>query len=635
MEKVPEICLIAPSQSLADLAKKVALERGLNIGIYVAVLDEGLRLARQLTRKGAKIFVSRKGTAQLLAPHHYTVAKINTTLNDYLRHLDILKEHTGKMVIVEYDGFINELKLLCRYLGVENTMILGYRNAPEYEECVKKALDCNATSFMGGGASLPSEAKRKGIPYTVVENTYQSVSLALDAAVQLLNVQKREYEKQKNYKIQLEKYVTLVNHTHDAIINVDSGGYISIFNVKAQNMFSLTAESVGQNVAQLFPELDFAQFKKAAKSELNKIIHFKELLVSVNQIPVILNGQFEGAIYLFQSISNIQKSEQKIRLQLHQKGLTAKYHFEDILGESDAIEKVKKIAASYARTDSAILITGETGTGKELFAQSIHNESRRRNGPFVAINCATLPKDLLSSQLFGYDDGSFTGAVKGGKPGIFELAHGGTIFLDEIGEIPEETQVQLLRVLQEKEVRRLSNDKVIPVNVRVICATNKNRADKVAAKRFRMDLYYRINILKLKIPPLRERKDDIPLLVNHFLKRFSMEGETEQLQQKVVPLYDRLIKYSWPGNIRELRGVTERMSILLSQDFPLDWDMIMMEDFSEEHDSKKVSQYRREDLVKTLQECGYRKQKAASALGISRSTLWRLMKKYGLEDSPD
>lgn len=638
--RVPEICLIAPSQSLADLTRQVAGDRGLEMGIYVAVLDEGLKLAKELTRRGAKIFVSRKGTAQLLVQNGYTVAKISTTLNDYLRHLRILQEHSGKMVIVEHVGFLKELKLLCQYLGVENTMILGYKNATEYEACVQKALSSNATSFMGGGAALPYEAKRHGIPYTVVENTYESVNIALDAAVQLLGVQKREREKQKQYKIQLEKYVTLVNYTHDAIINVDRDGIISIMNTEARNMFRLPGKVLGQDIRGLFPELEFERFRQSSRQELNRIINIRNQLVSVNRIPIVINKQFEGAIYFFQSVKSIQKSERNIRLQLHQKGLVAKYRFQDILGTSASIERVKLIADSYAKADSSVLITGETGTGKELFAQSIHNSSRRKNGPFVAVNCAALPKDLLSSQLFGYEEGSFTGAVKGGKAGIFELAHGGTIFLDEIGEIPEETQIQLLRVLQEKEVRRLSSDKVIPIDVRVICATNKHLAREVGEKRFRMDLFYRINVLKLEIPPLRERREDIPLIVEHFLDSFCSVDRVGEVKQKMEPLYGQMMEYSWPGNIRELLGAAERIAILLEQGFPMEIDVhMMMEDFGEEAGvanpfegtARSIAEYRREDLVSALKKCGYQKKRTAEYLGVSRSTLWRLIKRYGID----
>lgn len=656
--RVPEICLIAPSQSLADLTRRVAADRGLEVGIYVAVLDDGIKLAEELMSRGARIFVSRKGTAEVLARNHFTVAKISTTLNDYLRHLDLLKGYQGKTVIVEYVSFINELKQLCRYLGVENTMILGYQNATEYEQCVKMALDSHATCFMGGGASLPNEAKRQGIPYTVVENTYESVSIALDAALQLLNVQKQEREKRKEYEIQLQKHQMLMNYTRDAIINVDARGMVSIMNMEARRMFHLTRSAVGRDIRRLLPELEFDELRRTPEQVVGQIIRIQGQLLSVNKIPIVMGGQFEGAIYFFQSVHDIQKSEQRIRLQLHQKGLVAKYHFEDILGTSASLERVKLIARSYAQADSSILLTGETGTGKELFAQSIHNSSPRRNGPFVAINCAALPKDLLSSQLFGYEEGSFTGAAKGGKPGIFELAHGGTIFLDEIGEIPEETQIQLLRVLQEKEVRRLSSDKVIPIDVRVICATNRNLALEVKERRFRMDLFFRINVLKLEIPPLRARKEDIPLLADHFLEEYCREDRLDEVLARMEELYPRMTEYSWPGNIRELQAVTERIAILLDQGFPMEIDAhMMMEEFGLEEggtremdlvrktnpgpdetprkeegpSARAIPACRREDIICALKRNHYHKQKAAESLGISRSTLWRLIRKYEIE----
>ena len=640
LSAVPEICLIAPSESLAALTKQVAKERGLNIGIYVAVLDEGLTLAKQLSDNGAKIFISRKGTAELLLQNNYTVAKINTTLNDYLRHLEILKGNKGKLVIVEHSGFIKELRLLCKYLGVEDMTILGYENAEDYEVCVEKAISIGSSCFMGGGSTLPLLAKRRGIPFTVVENTGESVNMALDSAIQLLEVQKAEQMKQKQYKVQLEKYITLVNYTHDAIISVDTNGIISIINEKVRSLLQLQNNIVGQHIQEIIPEIKLDN-DKVPEKEINKIVKINGQLIAISQIPIIINQQLEGVLYLLQSVTKIQKSEREIRLQLHQKGLVAKYHFEDILGNSACIERVKLIARSYACADSAILLTGETGTGKELFAQSIHNSSARRNGPFVAINCAALPKDLLSSELFGYEEGSFTGAVKGGKAGIFESAHGGTIFLDEIGEIPEETQVQLLRILQEKEIRRLSSDKVIPVDVRVICATNKDLGMEVREKRFRMDLFYRINVLKLEIPPLRDRKEDIPIIAENYLVDFCDPSKLEIVNKRMDELYPGLLQYSWPGNIRELLGVAERIAILVEHGFPMEIDAaILMEDFDFKADTKplnkdisydkKNSDYRYEDILRELKKQNYHRQKTADALGISRSTLWRLIKKYDI-----
>ena len=219
--------------------------------------------------------------------------------------------------------------------------------------------------------------------------------------------------------------------------------------------------------------------------------------------------------------------------------------FEDVVGKSQAIEKTKTILKSMAQTESPILLIGETGTGKEMFAQSIHNASPRRNGPFVAINCTALNRNLLESELFGYADSSFTGARKGGKAGLFETAHGGTIFLDEIGELPLEFQAPLLRVLQEKEVRRVGDDTVIPVDIRVVAATNRNLLQLVEAGKFRMDLYYRLNVLSVVVPPLRNREEDYQEIAGRIYDRLMPERSKEE-EQAFFNILRRCQDYPWP-----------------------------------------------------------------------------------------
>lgn len=234
----------------------------------------------------------------------------------------------------------------------------------------------------------------------------------------------------------------------------------------------------------------------------------------------------------FQDVTRIQEMEGKFYRKIHLRGHVAKYTFDDILFQSSEIKRTIETAQRYSEVDSNILIIGETGTGKEIFAQSIHNHSNRKNNPFVAINCAALPENLLESELFGYAEGAFTGAMKGGKQGFFELAHRGTIFLDEIGEISPKMQSRSLRVLQEREIMRIGDDKVIPVDVRILSATNKDLMQMVKSNDFREDLYYRLSVLDLVLPPLRERREDIPLLVNAFIQK----GLSDQKQIKITDL---------------------------------------------------------------------------------------------------
>ncbi len=311
--------------------------------------------------------------------------------------------------------------------------------------------------------------------------------------------------------------------------------------------------------------------------------------------------------------------------------------------KSKAIENVVAMMEKIARTDFPVLITGETGTGKELIARGIHALSGRKNGPFVALNCGAISPELVESELFGHEKGAFTGAHTQRK-GAFEIAQGGTLFLDEIGEMPFELQVKLLRALEQKEIRRIGGNKTIKVNARIVSATNRNLSTEISLKKFREDLYYRLNSLPLHIPPLRERPDDIPPLADHFLKRFNEEfSENKKLTRKAREV---LLGYPWPGNVRELRNVIQRAAVL-SEAENIDGDLVSYVLSSSEFipsspspqmppngTLRKVDAYEREIILRELQNTGWNKTQAAKNLGIAKSTLFEKLKKYGIKN-PD
>ena len=287
-----------------------------------------------------------------------------------------------------------------------------------------------------------------------------------------------------------------------------------------------------------------------------------------------------------------------------------------------------RMARRYSHVDSNVLIMGETGTGKELFAHSIHQESSRSGEPFVALNCAALPENLLESELFGYEPGAFSGASKNGKVGLFELAHRGTIFLDEIGELPISLQAKLLRVLQEKEIRRVGSDRVKPIDVRVISATNINIEKQIEEGQFRSDLYYRINLLDLVIPPLRERKEDVQELVDFYLTQFACE------MKRRIPRVSKgaarmLMEYDWPGNVRELRNICEKL-IVLSDTAEIGEEELMQlkifKDYQKRISKKQEKKDNYDEIYEQLQP-RRKKQDIARELGVSRTTLWRMAKK--------
>lgn len=338
--------------------------------------------------------------------------------------------------------------------------------------------------------------------------------------------------------------------------------------------------------------------------------------------------------------------EQDLKVVRNVMGLKADYTFNNILGSGPAIKNCVEIAKKYAYSPFSVLITGESGVGKELFAQSIHNYSSRRNGPFVALNCATLPENLIESELFGYVSGAFTGASKSGKPGKFELANGGTLFLDEIGELPLHFQSKLLRVLETWTVTRIGGTKPIPVNVRLIAATNRNLSTMVDENLFRQDLYYRIQVLNVDVPPLRKRKSDLVELSNHFLK-LSSSGDESHTKRLSASAENALMAYDWPGNVRELKNVMSRVSVLSRNDIITADELnesigilpVSPSSSGKEQSSctrlddirAKIDQTYAELIREALRLSGGNKSKAADLLDISRKTLYRMLEKYSIE----
>jgi transcriptional regulator with PAS, ATPase and Fis domain len=342
------------------------------------------------------------------------------------------------------------------------------------------------------------------------------------------------------------------------------------------------------------------------------------------------NGKKSGTVLTFNETKKINKLVNRIS------GFQSIYTFDNILGESPAILQTMKEAKKVATTSSNVLILGESGTGKELFAQSIHNASAYSKGPFVAINCGALPKSLIESELFGYEKGSFTGANIEGKPGKFELADGGTIFLDEIGDMPLEIQATLLRVLQTKEIMRIGGRNTKPVNVRIIAATNKNLFEEVKSKQFREDLYYRLNVFTINVPPLRSRPEDILLLADEFLRGHNLQRGT--VYHFSDEAYTAMANYVWPGNIRELENTVERMiNISSSDEIGLDIlpeHIALSENTSTLKDeSLSIESAELALILESLKKHNGQVNLSAKALGISRRTLYRKLEKFRIDQN--
>ena len=354
----------------------------------------------------------------------------------------------------------------------------------------------------------------------------------------------------------------------------------------------------------------------------------KKVKCNMNAVPILINNKLIGVVITFSKASSLHKVANRVV------GYNAIYNFKDIVTKNHKVKETIKYAKKASLSSCNVLIQGESGTGKELFAQSIHNYSSRADGPFIAVNCASIPKELMESELFGYEKGAFTGALKEGHPGKFELAEGGTIFLDEIGEMPLDMQSKLLRVLDNKKVCRIGGTYEKRLNVKVIAATNRDLLKEIEKKNFREDLYYRLNVMNIKIIPLRERREDIELLLNYFINRLNKEHCKEK---KYTKGYLEVLKGNlWRGNIRELQNVVER-SYYLSENDLIDEEVIYSEgdrtskELEENYNIVKVESVERDNIEKALLKCGGNVLNAANLLGISRATIYRKINKYDID----
>lgn len=466
--------------------------------------------------------------------------------------------------------------------------------------------------------------------------------------------------------INSELLTAIINSTQDAISVVDEQGLGLLINPAYTRLTGLTAEDVLGKPATVdiaVGESMHMQVLKTGKAVkgVSMRVGPKRREVIVNVAPITVEGKLMGAVAVIRDVSEIRKLSEELegakRLIRH---LEAKYTFKDIIGESQEIREVIEQAQNAAQTPATVLLRGESGTGKELFAHAIHRASARQNEQFIRVNCAALAENLLESELFGYVEGAFTGARRGGKIGLFEEANGGTLFLDEIGSISLNLQVKLLRVLQEKELIRVGDNHPIPIDVRVIAATHVNLEEKIRRGEFREDLYYRLNVIPLVIPPLRQRRSDITLLGEHLLRRLNQDygRNVERIGDEAIRILEH---YTWPGNVRELENVLGRAIINMKlgesrieahhlpilqttdplQRNPVFWEMslkdhskedVLSGHFYEEGFTSLQRKWERELLIEVMQKTRGNKTKAAQLLKISLRNLYYKLERHGLGD---
>ncbi|MDD2373091.1 MAG: sigma 54-interacting transcriptional regulator [Syntrophomonadaceae bacterium] len=473
-------------------------------------------------------------------------------------------------------------------------------------------------------------------------------SLFLDmSAARIFIKTMQEREKEFNDFLQ-----GLLENPYLAYTIVDRNGYITAINQATLDILQLEkGDAMGKYILEVMPNSEFPEILKTGRIDRAELYTTNGRDTIVNRMPITQDGEIIGAVAysLFLDMSGaklLTRRLQEMEKQLtHYKGeindiYRAKWIINDLVGNSPAFSWIRNVIGRMSFTTSTVLITGESGTGKEIVAQAIHNSSHLKHGPFIRVNCVALPENLLESELFGYEEGAFTGARKGGKPGKFELASGGTIFLDEIGDMPLTMQTKLLSVLQEKVIERIGGTKPIPIDVRVIAATNRDLEEMVAEGQFREDLYYRLNVVRLDLPPLRNRMDDLPLLVNDLIKRINKKLGTN-ITGISPQAMEQLESYAWPGNVRELENLLERAVNLafMNQETFLNMthflslfksslgDSIQME-LGESTLPDTLEKIERDMINEALAKTGGNKNRAAKMLGIHISALYRRLDKY-------
>lgn len=553
---------------------------------------------------------------------------------DLMQALTRAKRLSSRVGLVAYEGMAPDMAPFSELfeLAVEQR---SYRTEEEALSCVQELKNLGMTVLVGSGM-VADLADQMGLTGVFLYSS-DAVREALDDAVEVARASRIELAKR-------ERLNTILAQLSDGVIAVDQHERIQTLNpAMAQLLGVLPAQWLGRRLSDLSPDLSLQGTLRLATQELEKIERVKGKALIVNRMPIIEQGVLTGAVLSCQDPISIQRVDRHIRTRIKPNAPGTRYQLDQFLGSSAPVERVRQLALSCARNPATVLLVGESGTGKELIAQGIHMASDRRDLPFVAVNCAAVSESLLESELFGYEDGAFTGARRGGKIGLFEAAHKGTIFLDEVGEMPVSLQTRLLRVLQEREVLRVGAIEPTPVNVRVIAATHRDLMAHVAQGLFRLDLFYRLNILRIDMPPLRERLDDVASIAQALHQQVCARLilDPRQTQPLINALVGQSAHYDWPGNVRELENMIERLvayavPIRSDEDLPnlLRWTVPELfgsqraapQDPAGDPFRSRQAQAERNEILRVLAECGGDRAQAGERLGISRTTLWRKLR---------
>lgn len=627
-----EIAIVAPIKAMPELAQQVIDNYGYSgVEVFRGNMSEGLESARQAIKEGAEVIISRGGTYEMIKAHtNLPVVEVKVTAFDLIESFKEAKQadSSGLIGVIGYPNVIMGADVIAEVMGLK-TELFEITSTSDIAAEVDRQIGLGIRVFVGDGNVESAVSKYNGTTI-LVKSGSQAIRNAIQEAEGILYAARQEKEK-------AQQFATIIDFVHDGIIAINNQGLVTVFNSASEKIIGLERqEALGRAITEVIPETRLLNILKTKRAEIGDIQKLNnDTVIATNRVPVVVDGAVRGAVATYQDITEVQKLEQKIRIRLSEKGFVAQYKFSDIVHQSAVMAECIRTAQKFSGNDASVLISGPTGVGKELFAQGIHNSSRRKNSPFVAINCAALPEALIESELFGYVEGSFTGAAKKGKAGLFEMAHGGTIFLDEISELPMMLQGRLLRVLQEKEVMRIGDSKLVPVDVRVICASNRDLREMVGQKLFRGDLYFRIAILSLYIPPLRDRLDDVEILSSYFVNESALRYRKGKMTLGPQAL-EFLRSYVYEGNVRELQGMIERAVVVCESRVIAVEDLVTVQNKCDSaQDDERGAFFPEGQTLKEMEDAYIQRvyektngsiKAASTILGIDRTTLWRRLK---------
>ncbi|HGT1594371.1 TPA: sigma 54-interacting transcriptional regulator [Clostridioides difficile] len=654
-----KIGIIASDIELKERIEELYREDVENGTIIIDILNLDLmeNQGRILVEKGAQAIIGRGGGYSLVIDTvNVPVIPMNMKSTDLLRAIEIAKKYSKKVVLILGD---NEVSF--DYVGWRNVISTEiteewFESKYEIRSKVVKYIDQKNEIVIVGGGLACSFARQYGIDSVFATASDESIREAVEYCKKLLDTLGEE-------KFNNEVLRNILDGIKDGVIAIDSNGSIILYNESAKNMLKVERKcALNKYILDVFPKMEWMLDCLHEKEDVEdrKIRNINNLIVNTRTTLIKVDNSTYGVLGIIQDITKLQNLERKIRFDLNQKGLYARYTFDDFLFKDKLTKEFIEEAKKIGKSDYTTLLYGESGSGKEIIAHSIHNISKRKDRPFVAINCATIAENLLESELFGYEEGAFTGARKGGKRGLFELAHGGTLFLDEINSLSFNIQTKLLRVIEERQIMRIGSDYIIPLDIRIIAATNESLTEKIVMGTFRADLFYRLSSLEINIPPLRDRREDIIPLFNNFvnevLKDDGLNGINSIDENFVLTKdeMDKLYNYSWPGNVRELKTIAQKYvvtgKIKLRQDRDFKTKKLLpnseVDKFNSETtasvevqdesiniskindgkisiDIKEVNKYVEEKIISMLFAQGLSKNEVAQVLGISRTSLWK------------